>query len=109
MLHLGVILLKKSSPALPADTAQPQLALRTAVTQHKNAMFHTSPATWNVRLSVAEGSSRTRPAEPVGGGCWGAADQGTTGHSDALSSSGNVVTHHGWAGTKSQMAGKEGE
>lgn len=43
------------------------------------------------------------------GGCWGAADQGTTGHSDALSSSGNVVTHHGWAGTKSQVAGKEGE
>lgn len=67
MLHLGIILLKKSSPALPADTAQPHLALRTAVTQHKNVMFHTSPATWNVRLSVAEGSSRTRPAELVGG------------------------------------------
>lgn len=96
---------KQPSPA--CRHSYPQVALRTAVTQHKDVMLHTSPATWNVSLPMAEGSSKARAAELVG--LLGAADQGTKGHTDILSNSGNIVTHHGWAGTKNQMARKEGE
>lgn len=67
MLHLGIILLKKSSPALPADTAHPQVAPRAAVTQLKDVMFHTSLAKCNISLAMAEGAVGPEQQSLLGG------------------------------------------